>query len=68
MGIVLVDIFHVVAKANVGLIFNSALAGVGSWSDYGADDGGGDADDAADNDAFMSRSAIPLLATAGSMA
>ena len=30
--IVAADVFHVIAEANVGLIFNSALAGVGSWS------------------------------------
>jgi len=69
VGIVAADVFHVIAEANVGLIFNSALAGVGSWNN---DDGGDDAtntdDDYNDDDNVMSRSAIPLLATAGSMA
>jgi len=77
MGIVAADVFHVIAEANVGLIFNSALAGVGSWSDNGdngsnssssggTDDSNGNADDA--GDAVMARSAIPLLAAAGSLA
>jgi hypothetical protein len=78
VGIMAADVFHVIAEANVGLIFNSALAGVGSWSDNenasnnnddntgktGNDDdatGGGDS-------AVMTRSAIPLLAAAGSLA
>ena len=39
-----------------------------SWSNYGAEDSGSDADIAAYDDAFMSRLAIPLLSTAGSMA
>ena len=77
MGIVAADVFHVIAEANVGLIFNSALAGVGSWSDNGdngsnsssggTDDSNGNADDDGDG-AIMARSAIPLLAAAGSLA
>ena len=69
VGIVAADVFHVIAEANVGLIFNSALAGVGSWNngDEG-DDANTDDDDLNDDDNIMSRSAIPLLATAGSMA
>ena len=72
MGLMAADVFHVIGEANVGLIFNSALAGVGSWADdenesnnnNNDDNSGGD--DA--TDAIMSRSAIPLLAAAGSLA
>ena len=67
-GIVAADVFHVVAEANVGLIFNAALAGVGSWSDDDGDDANNADDDYNDDDNIMSRSAIPLLATAGSLA
>jgi hypothetical protein len=67
VGIVAADVFHVIAEANVGLIFNSALAGVGSWNDDG-DDANNTDDDYNDDDNIMSRSAIPLLATAGSLA
>lgn len=66
MGLVAADVFHVIAEANVGLIFNSALAGVGSWADDG--NGGYDDDSGSDDDAIMARSAIPLLAAASSMA
>ena len=65
VGLVAADVFHVIAEANVGLIFNSALAGVGSWA---GDDESNDDDDATDDDAIMARSAIPLLAAAGSLA
>ncbi|KAL7532922.1 hypothetical protein ACHAWF_004287 [Thalassiosira exigua] len=71
VGIVAADVFHVIAEANVGLIFNSALAGVGSWADNGNDndDNTDDkTDDVSDDDAIMARSAIPLLAAAGSLA
>ena len=68
VGIVAADVFHVIAEANVGLIFNSALAGVGSWSNGDGEDDANTDDDYNDDDAIMSRSAIPLLATAGSMA
>jgi len=60
------DVFHVIAEANVGLIFNAMLAGVGNFGNNDDDDGNND--DASDDDAIMSRSAIPLLATAGSAA
>ena len=69
VAIMAADIFHVIAEANVGLIFNSALAGVGSWTDD--DDNTDDEkneDDATNDDAIMSRDAIPLLAMAGSLA
>jgi len=62
LGIVAADVFHVIAEANVGLIFNETLAGVGTYSNNDDDDGD---DDYSDDDAVMSRSAIPLLATAG---
>jgi hypothetical protein len=52
----------------VGLIFNAALAGVGSWNDDDGDDANNADDDYNDDDNIMSRSAIPLLATAGSLA
>ena len=68
VGIVAADVFHVIAEANVGLIFNAALAGVGSWNDDGGDDATNADDDYNDDDNIMSRSAIPLLATAGSLA
>jgi hypothetical protein len=74
MGLVAADVFHVIGEANVGLIFNSALAGVGSWSDNENDsnnngDNIGADDDTDDGDtAIMARSAIPLLAAAGSLA
>ncbi|KAL7442897.1 hypothetical protein ACHAXM_008521 [Skeletonema potamos] len=73
MGLVAADVFHVIGEANVGLIFNSALAGVGSWSDNdnassnNDDNTGGDATDEGGT-AIMVRSAIPLLAAAGSLA
>ena len=68
------DIFHVIAEGNVGLIFNETLAGVGSYSGNdgsgnGDDDGNaGDDDDGSSNSAVMSRSAIPYLVTAGTLA
>ena len=56
-------------------MFNELLAGVGSWTNSnddnggGDDDGGGDDGDDDNNDnSVMSRSAIPLLATAGTAA
>ena len=61
VAIIAADIFHVIAEANVGLIFNSTLANVGSWTDD-------DDDDATNDSAIMSRDAIPLLAAAGSLA
>jgi hypothetical protein len=67
MGIVAADVFHVIAEANVGLIFNSALAGVGTWAGENNEDDDVD-DDVTDDDAIMARSAIPLLAFAGSLA
>ena len=71
MGIMAADIFHVIAEANVGLIFNSALAGVGSYNNDDDDNNNNYDDDGTeddDNNAIMSRSAIPLLAAAGSLA
>ena len=47
------------AEANVGLVFNELLAGVGSWTNTD-DDGGGDDDDGNNSNSVMSRSAIPL--------
>ena len=69
--IIVADVFHVLAEANVGLVFNETLADVGTWSgsnnnnddDYNDDDDGDD-----DDNNVMSRNAIPLLATAGSTA
>lgn len=66
MGLVAADVFHVIAEANVGLIFNAALAGVGSWADDGNENN--DDDSGSDDDAIMARSAIPLLAAASSLA
>lgn len=65
--IIVADVFHVLAEANVGLVFNELLAGVGSYTNNDDDD---DNDDGSENsnEAVMSRSAIPLLATAGSLA
>jgi len=73
MAMVAADVFHVIAEANVGLIFNSALAGVGSWADdenesnNNNDDNTNNATDDSDS-AIMARSAFPLLAAAGSLA
>lgn len=74
--IIVADVFHVLAEANVGLVFNELLAGVGSYTNN--DDGDNNNnnnnrdDDAGDDDsglsAVMSRSAIPLMATAGCLA
>lgn len=61
LGIIAADVFHVIAEANVGLIFNETLAGVGTYQSNNDDD-------VNDDDAIMSRSAIPLLATAGTAA
>lgn len=73
--IIIADIFHVLAEANVGLVFNELLAGVGSYTNYynnNNDDNNNTGDDTSTGDdglsAVMSRSAIPLLATAGSLA
>mmetsp|Transcript_43789 Transcript_43789/g.105629 ORF Transcript_43789/g.105629 Transcript_43789/m.105629 type:complete len:531 (-) Transcript_43789:838-2430(-) len=67
------DVFHVLAEANVGLVFNETLADVGTYSS--ANTGEVYDDDLAEymeyqngDDAVMSRNAIPLLATAGSAA
>lgn len=69
--IIVADVFHVLAEANVGLVFNELLAGVGSYTNNN-DDNQKQNDDGGDDDsglsAVMSRSAIPLLATAGSLA
>jgi hypothetical protein len=78
MWIIVADVFHVVAEANVGLVFNETLADVGTYSsnnvdaydddveEYGNYNNANGDDNA--NDAAMSRNAIPLLATAGSAA
>lgn len=76
LWIIVADIFHVLAEANVGLVFNETLADVGTYSSNNVYD-----DDVAEyanysntngdddgNEAVMSRNAIPLLATAGSAA
>lgn len=65
VAMIVADVFHVIAEANVGLIFNETLAGVGSFVD---DDNQNKEDDVVDDDNIMSRSAIPYLATAGSLA
>lgn len=63
LAMIVADVFHVIAEANVGLIFNETLAGVGSFQDDRNAD-----DDVTDDDNIMSRSAIPYLAGAGSAA
>ena len=81
VAIIAADVFHVIAEANVGLIFNETLADVGTYSNGGNqnnynngqrrlyNDMAVDYDEIAVTDeAIMSREAIPLLATAGSMA
>ncbi len=80
VAIIVADVFHVIAEANVGLIFNETLADVGTYSskNQNNDDGGarllqnynGDGQyyQEITDDAVMSRAAIPLLATAGSAA
>jgi hypothetical protein len=67
LWIIVADVFHVLAEANVGLVFNETLADVGTYSSNNDDAYDDDGDDNA-NDAVMSRNAIPLLATAGSAA
>ena len=67
MGLVAADVFHVIAEANVGLIFNAALAGVGSWTDDEENNSNSNSN-ADGSDAIMARSAIPLLAAASSLA
>lgn len=71
------DVFHVLAEANVGLVFNETLADVGTYSSsntQGYDDDLSDYLDyqndyqSGEEQAVMSRNAIPLLATAGSAA
>jgi len=76
VAMIAADVFHIMADANVGLIFNETLAGVGSFTDnnqFDNDDVIVDDyfifdDDLNDDDNVMSRSAIPYLATAGSLA
>ena len=71
LGIVTADAFHVVAEANVGLVFNETLAGVGTHSNNNNNNNGDYVSYNTNDDnyeAVMSRNAIPLLATAGSMA
>ncbi|KAL3935588.1 MAG: hypothetical protein SGBAC_008927 [Bacillariaceae sp.] len=72
LWIIVADVFHVLAEANVGLVFNETLADVGTYSSSNTE---GYDDDLAEymeyqneDEAVMSRNAIPLLATAGSAA
>lgn len=80
LAIIVADVFHVIAEANVGLIFNETLADVGSYSSKNQNDNYyqrllqyyAEGEDAYyttyTDDAVMSREAIPLLATAGTTA
>ena len=79
IAIIAADVFHVISEANVGLIFNETLADVGSYSSNSSYyDGSNNArmlqsyysegEIYEENEAVMSREAIPLLATAGTAA
>jgi len=80
LAIIIADVFHVIAEANVGLIFNETLADVGSYSSKNQNgnyyqrflqyyaEGEDSYYTTYTDDAVMSREAIPLLATAGTTA
>eukprot|EP00980_Cylindrotheca_fusiformis_P016144 scaffold4804_cov123-Cylindrotheca_fusiformis.AAC.2 len=72
LWIIVADVFHVLAEANVGLVFNETLADVGTYSSQNNnnafDDDLSEYAYGNEDQAVMSRNAIPLLATAGSAA